>query len=141
MLSSFIALATTKTPAGTGLPLRDSHSIQARIAQSEAALASSRAWLLQILDGMWEEGAATGRVSFERRIQLRLAATYAIHQARGVVETCYADAGATAIFEANPFERRLRDMHAVAQQLQASEAHLQSVGQHFLGLKPSNRFI
>jgi alkylation response protein AidB-like acyl-CoA dehydrogenase len=140
-LTAFIALATRKTPSGTTLALRDSHWIQARIAQSEAALASSRAWLLQILEGMWEECTATGRVSFEHRVQLRLAATYAIHQARDVVEASYADAGATAIFESNPFERRLRDMHAVTQQLQSSAMHLQSAGQYYLGLKPSNRFI
>jgi alkylation response protein AidB-like acyl-CoA dehydrogenase len=138
---AFIALATKKTPAGTTLALRDSQWIQTRIAQSEAALASSRAWLLEILHGMWEECAASGSVSFERRVELRLAATYAIHQARDVVEASYADAGATAIFESNPFERRLRDMHAVTQQLQSSAMHLQSAGQYYLGLKPSNRFI
>ena len=74
-------------------------------------------------------------------MELRLAATYAIQEAREVVETSYADAGATAIFQANPFERRLRDVHAVSQQLQAGAMHLQSAGQHYLGLKPSNRFI
>ena len=141
-LGSFIELATKKTPAGTTLALRDSHWIQTRIAQSEAKISSSRAWILQILRAMWEESAASGRTaSFERRIELRLASTYAIHEAREVVEASYADAGATAIFEANPFERRLRDMHAVSQQLQAGVMHLQSVGQHYLGLKPSSRFI
>ncbi len=140
-LSAFIALATKKTPAGTTLALRDSHWIQTRIALSEAKLASSRAWILQILRAMWEECVDSGRASFERRVELRLAATYAIQEAREVVETSYADAGATAIFEANPFERRLRDMHAVSQQLQAGAMHLQSAGQHYLGLKPSNRFI
>ena len=83
----------------------------------------------------------SGRVSFEHRIQLRLAATYAIQEAREVVETAYIDAGATAIFESNPFERRMRDMHAVSQQIQSHPAHFQSVGQHYLGLKPSTRFI
>lgn len=140
-LTAFIALATRKTPAGTTLALRDSHWIQTRIAQSEAALSSSRAWLLQILEGMWQECTATGAVGFEHRIQLRLAATYAIHEAREVVDAAYADAGATAIFEGNPFERRLRDMHAVSQQLQSSAMHFQSAGQYYLGLKPSNRFI
>ena len=48
---------------------------------------------------------------------------------------------ATAIFEAQPFERRLRDMHAVAQQVQASAVHLQSAGQHLLGLQPPLRYI
>jgi alkylation response protein AidB-like acyl-CoA dehydrogenase len=140
-LAAFIALATKKTPAGTTLPLRDSHLIQTRIAQSEAKLASSRAWLLQILQAMWEECTASGTASFEQRVALRLASTYAIHEAREVVEAAYFDAGATAIFEGNPFERRMRDMHAVAQQLQSSVMHLQSAGQYYLGLKPSNRFI
>lgn len=140
-LSAFIALATKKTPAGTTLALRDSHWIQTRIALSEAKLASSRAWILQVLRAMWEECAESGKATFERRVELRLAATCAIQEAREVVETSYADAGATAIFEANPFERRLRDMHAVSQQVQAAATHLQSVGQHYLGLKPGSRFI
>ncbi len=44
--------------------------------------------------------------------------------------------GATAIFKNNPFERRFRDMHVVAQQVQGSVARMQSVGQHYLGLAP-----
>ena len=140
-LAAFIALAAKKTPAGTNLPLRDSHWIQTRVALSEARLASARAWLLQILRDMWDECAASGKVGFEHRIELRLASTYAIHEAREVVETSYTDAGATAIFEGNPFERRLRDMHAVSQQIQSTAAHFQSVGQHYLGLKPSVRFL
>ena len=140
-LTAFIALAMKKTPAGTNLPLRDSHWIQTRIALSEARLASARAWLLQILRDAWDECAASGKVGFEHRIELRLAATYAIQEAREVVEASYTDAGATAIFEGNPFERRLRDMHAVSQQLQSSAVHFQSVGQYYLGMKPSVRFI
>jgi alkylation response protein AidB-like acyl-CoA dehydrogenase len=140
-LDAFIALAKKKTPAGGQLALRDDHWIQSRIALSEARWGSARAWLLQILRDMREECTASGKIGFEHRIQLRLASTYAIHEAREVVEVSYADAGATAIFEGNPFERRLRDMHAVSQQLQSSHAHFQSVGQHYLGLKPSVRFI
>lgn len=140
-LDAFIALAKKKTPAGRQVLLRDDHWIQTRVALSEARLGSVRAWLLQILRDMWDQCTASGKIGFEHRIELRLAATHAIHEAREVVEICYADAGATAIFEANPFERRLRDMHAVSQQLQSSAVHLQSAGQHYLGLEPSVRFI
>jgi alkylation response protein AidB-like acyl-CoA dehydrogenase len=138
---AFLELATKKTPAGGTTMLRDNPVVQLRVAQSEARLGSARAWVLQILREMWAACAASGRVSFEHRIQLRLAATYAIQEAREVVETAYIDAGATAIFESNPFERRMRDMHAVSQQIQSHPAHFQSVGQHYLGLKPSTRFI
>ena len=37
------------------------------------------------------------------------------HQAREVVATAYGSAGSTAVFSENPFERRLRDIHAGAQ--------------------------
>jgi len=141
MLASFIELAKQKTPAGGQLPLRDDHRIQTRIALSEAKLASAGAWLQQILRAMREECAASGKIDFEQRIRLRLAATYAIHAALEVVEASYADAGATAIFQSNPFERRLRDMHAVSQQIQSSASHYESVGQHYLGMKPNLRFI
>jgi alkylation response protein AidB-like acyl-CoA dehydrogenase len=140
-LGAFVALARQKTPSGSGLMLRDNPVIQSRVAQSEARLAAARAWLLQILRDMWSECDATGKVDFEHRVRLRLASTYAIQEAREVVETAYIDAGATAIFEANPFERRLRDMHAASQQIQSSPAHFQSAGQHYLGLKPNSRFI
>ncbi len=141
MLTSFIELARKKTSAGGQLALRDDHRIQTRIALSEAKLGSAGAWLQQILREMRKECEATGKIAFEQRIRLRLAATHAIHVALEVVESSYADAGATAIFEANPFERRLRDMHAVSQQIQSSASHYQSVGQHYLGLQPNLRYL
>ena len=141
MLNAFTALAKKKAPAAATVPLKDDHWVQSRVAISEARLGSSRAWLLQTLQEMGETAARSGRLTFEQRVRLRLAATYAIHEARLVVEDCYADAGATAIFESNPYERRLRDMHAVSQQIQASSAHFQTVGQYFLGITPSTRFI
>jgi alkylation response protein AidB-like acyl-CoA dehydrogenase len=139
-LDAFIALAVKKTPSGTGNPLRDDQWIQSRIALSEAKLGSARAWIIAILREMWQE-AGTGHPSFDSRARMRLASTYAIHEAREVVHASYADAGATAIFEGGPFERRLRDINAVSQQIQANFAHLQSVGQYYLGLKPGLRYI
>ena len=58
-----------------------------------------------------------------------------------MVRDAYDDAGATAIFESHPFERRLRDMHAVTQQIQANPMHLQTAGQPYLGMKASTRFV
>ena len=50
----------------------------------------------------------------------------------------YHAAGATAIFEDNPFERRFRDIHAVIQQYQGRQAHFETVGQVLLGLGPES---
>jgi len=50
-------------------------------------------------------------------------------------------AGATAIFAANPFERRFRDINTVTQQVQARTTHFETVGAHLLGLSPPLRHI
>ena len=141
MLNSLIALANVKTPSGTGVMLRDNAVIQSRVAVSEARLRAMRAWLKQSLRESWDTCAVTGAHAFEHRVTMRLASTHAIGEAARVVEDAYADAGASAIFESNPFERRLRDMHAVTQQIQSNPMHLQTVGQHYLGMKASTRFI
>lgn len=140
-LDAFVALAKQKTPSGTPLALRDDSWVQVRIAQCEARLSSAQAWLLQLAREAWDECESKGEVGFELRVKLRLACTYAIHEARDVVDMAYAEAGTTAIFESNPFERRMRDMHTVAQQVQASVSHLQTAGQYILGAKPSTRFL
>ncbi len=72
---------------------------------------------------------------------IRLAATHAIQQAVTVVDFAYHAAGATAIFAANPFERRFRDMHTVAQQLQGRKAHFETVGQYLLDLEADMSFL
>ncbi|MBL8384226.1 MAG: hypothetical protein JNM90_14190 [Burkholderiales bacterium] len=141
MLDAFIELAGRKTPSSGSTLLRDSAVIQARVAVSEARIASMRAWLGQTLAASWHACAATGTHAYEHRVAMRLASTYAIGEAAKVARDTYADAGATAIFAANPFERRLRDMHAVTQQIQSNPLHLQSAGQHYLGMRPSTRFI
>jgi hypothetical protein len=52
----------------------------------------------------------------------------------------YHDAGSIAVFEENPFERRLRDIHTVSQQAQGRILHYETVGQILLGLPPENTF-
>jgi Acyl-CoA dehydrogenase, C-terminal domain. len=66
------------------------------------------------------------------RIALRIAATWTIHQSASVVDTAYHMAGATAVFAANKFERRFRDMHAIAQQIQARDTHYEDAGKAIL---------
>jgi alkylation response protein AidB-like acyl-CoA dehydrogenase len=73
-----------------------------------------------------------GTITEAHRIALRIAATWSIHQSAAVVDTAYHMAGATAVFNANPFERRFRDMHAIAQQIQGRDSHYEDVGKAIL---------
>jgi hypothetical protein len=72
---------------------------------------------------------------------IRLAATFAIHTSLEVVDILYQAAGATAIFDVNPFERRFRDIHSVAQQLQGRQQHFETVGQYLMGLEGDTSWL
>ena len=135
-LDAFIDLARDKIPRGARRTLRDDNVVQSQVAQSEARLRAARAFLLGSLEQIWRDVARSGRLTLDHNTTLRLASTWAIHQARDVVDTAYHAAGATAIFESNPFERRFRDVHTVIQQYQGRQAHFATVGQVVLGLQP-----
>jgi alkylation response protein AidB-like acyl-CoA dehydrogenase len=141
MLDTFVELAQDKTPRGHKGALRDNAVIQSQVARAEAALRSARAFLLGTLSGLWEEGGRVGHLTLEQRVLIRLAATHAIHQAKGVVDAAYHAAGSTAIFTGGDFERRFRDMHAVTQQIQGRQAHFETVGRFMLGLETDTTFL
>jgi alkylation response protein AidB-like acyl-CoA dehydrogenase len=132
-LDAFIALAREKTGFLMASPMRDNAAIQGQVAMNEVVLRSARLFLIDNLRAAHEDAAQRGEIAFDRRLAMRLGATYATHQAKDVVDACYYAAGATAIFESNPFERRFRDMHAVAQQSQARMMHMEAVGRTLLG--------
>ena len=135
-LDACVELARDKIPRGAKRTLRDNNVVQAQVSQSEARLCGARAFLLSSLDEIWREVSGRKRLTTDHNTTIRLASTWAIHQAREVVDMAYHAAGATAIFESNPFERRFRDIHTVIQQYQGRQAHFEAVGQALLGLEP-----
>jgi len=140
MLDAFIPLARKKTPSNA-IALRDDGWVQARLAQADAKISSAKAWLVSLLHEAWEECAAEGLVSLPLRIKLRQACTHQIDSARDAADILFQEAGATAIFRSNPFERRFRDVHTVSIQVQGSIARMQSAGQFYLGLTPAQLIL
>jgi indole-3-acetate monooxygenase len=138
VLDAFVELARDKIPRGAKRTLRDNNVIQAQVAQSEARISAARAFLLGALEDIWREAGRTGQLTLDHNATIRLASTWAIHQARDAIDTLYHAAGATAIFEENPFERRFRDIHTVVQQYQGRQVHFETVGQVLLGLGPES---
>jgi indole-3-acetate monooxygenase len=137
-LDAFLLLARDKIPRGAGRALRDNQVIQSQVAQAEAKLAAARAFLFAALAETTAAVARRRHLTLDQRMTIRLAATFAIHEARDAVDMAYHAAGATAIFAANPFERRFRDIHTVSQQLQGRAEHYETVGQYLLGLDPDS---
>jgi indole-3-acetate monooxygenase len=140
-LDAFIALAKEKSPSSAIRSLRDDNWIHARIGQADAKISAASAWLIQLLRDAWRECSTIGHISFPLRVKIRTACTHQINETRDAVDMIYLEAGATAIFRSNPFERRFRDMHTVSQQVQGSVARMQSVGQYYVGSSPQLRWL
>ncbi len=141
LLDDFVALATDKTPRGYSRTLRESAVTQSQVAQAEAKLGAARVYLLAALTEIWSAVGRTGALGLDQRVAIRLAASHAIRQAREVADFAYHAAGGTAVFTANAFERRFRDIHTVSQQLQGRDDHFESVGKFLLGLPPDTTFL
>ncbi|HUB14396.1 MAG TPA: acyl-CoA dehydrogenase family protein [Acetobacteraceae bacterium] len=141
VLTTFIDMAKTKAPAQSQTLLRDNAAVQHIVGYSDARVNAARGGLLRLLEQTWAAVAKTGELTLDQRIAIRQASTYAIHEAREVVTAIYHEAGSTAIFDNQPFERRLRDVNAVSQQLQGRRAHFETVGQHLLGLDINSRNV
>jgi indole-3-acetate monooxygenase len=131
-LDAAIDLARGKASFGLKA-MRENNAVQGAIGRLEGNLRAARAYLYATANEAWRDLTQTGNLSEEHRIALRLASTWTIHQAASVVDSAYHMAGATAVFRANKFERRFRDMHAIAQQVQARNNHYEDVGKAILG--------
>jgi len=141
MLEELKALAQNKKPSSTTRTLRDSPVMHHLIAENEAQLRSARAFVLETIRDAEAGIRETGALRSDDRVLMRLATTTAIKRAKEVAEFAYHEAGATAIFAANPFERRMRDIHAAAQQVQGRTGHIEVCGQYFLGMDPTARHL
>jgi indole-3-acetate monooxygenase len=140
-LDAFVALAAGKVPMARTTALRDNAVIQSQVALAEAKLGSARAFLVEVLAECWATVQRGDAPTLRQRAMLRLAGVHAAHQGKDVIDAVYHAAGATAIFEDNPFERRFRDIHAVTQQVQAHFANFEMVGQVLLGLPSPSKMI
>jgi alkylation response protein AidB-like acyl-CoA dehydrogenase len=131
MLDAATDLARGKTPQGLKA-MRDNNAVQGLIGRTEASLRAARAYLYTTAGEVWHDLSRGDTITEQHRIALRIAATWTIHQSAAVVDTAYHMAGATAVFSANKFERRFRDMHAIAQQIQARDTHYEDAGKAIL---------
>ena len=140
-LDCFLDVARNKVPRGLKSPLRDNAVVQSNLAQAEVNLRAARAFVLQSMAGIWKDLSAGNTITVEQRITIRMAATNAIHKAKDAVDFAYNAAGATAIFESHPLERRFRDIHTVTQQLQGRLSHFETVGAWMMGADADLTFV
>jgi indole-3-acetate monooxygenase len=130
-LDAAFDLARTKQPQGLGV-MRENNAVQSQIGRTEASWRAARAYLYSTAAEIWRDLERGVAYTEAHRIAMRIAATWTIHQAASVVDVAYHMSGATAVFASNPFERRFRDIHAIAQQIQARDIHYEDAGKAIL---------
>jgi alkylation response protein AidB-like acyl-CoA dehydrogenase len=130
-LDAAVELARKKQPQGLSV-MRENNAVQGLIGRTEATLRAARAYLYATAAEVWHDLSRGEPVTEAHRIALRIATTWTIHQSASVVDTAYHMTGATAVFASNPFERRFRDMHTIAQQIQARDTHYEDAGKVIL---------
>jgi alkylation response protein AidB-like acyl-CoA dehydrogenase len=133
-LDAAIELARSKQPQGLAA-MRENNAVQGLIGRTEATLRAARAYLYATAAEVWLDLSRGDPVTESHRIALRIATTWTIHQSASVVDAAYHMTGATAVFAANPFERRFRDMHTIAQQIQARDTHYEDAGKAILSAR------
>ncbi len=139
-MDAFLGLPREKTRRGAGKPMVENNVVQSHVAQCEASWRSARYFLHAAADEALATIEQRGEMDMDQRTRLRLASTWAIQSSREIVNTLFHDCGSMAVFEENPFERRLRDIDTVAQQGQGRILHYETVGQVMLGVAPENIF-
>jgi alkylation response protein AidB-like acyl-CoA dehydrogenase len=117
-INAFVGLITS--PGGAKAQLRDNEFTQAQLGQAEAQVLAARAFLFEAIGRAWESALQTRTVPSEQQRLISLATRHATITMAQVVEALWYAAGAAALFESNPLERRFRDAHAAGQRIAPS---------------------
>ena len=133
-LDDLVALAGAKVPTGGRRTLAERATVQAEVARAEAALRAAQALLDEAIGEAWERAVAERSVDARCRVGLRLAATHATTTGVQATETAYRLGGGSAIYDASPFQRRLRDAQVAAQHMLVAPATWELSGRLLLGL-------
>jgi alkylation response protein AidB-like acyl-CoA dehydrogenase len=136
-ISTLVDMASKKATSMSTELLRDRASVQARVAQADAAVSAARCYIIDSLGRLWTAICENDADPGKQLGQLRLAIPHAIHEAVRATDLVFHTAGTNAIYTANMLERQFRDIHVAAQHGAAFPIHYESAGKVLMGLRPS----
>jgi indole-3-acetate monooxygenase len=124
-----------KTPTGSRRKLAERPLVQLQLAQAEAGLGSSRAYVFDSVGRAWAAAERGEVLTLAQRARLRLAATSATLACAQVVDAMYGAGGGTSIYQSSPLQRRFRDIHAATQHVMVGLPTYELAGRVLLGLE------
>lgn len=140
-LDTFIQSASRKQRLGTSAAIRDREIVQSTIGRIGVEHRAARLLLIDAMGELMTAVDAGGDRLVRARAEFRAACAHAGETAVSIVGRLATDAGASAIYESNPLERAVRDVHAAVKHVAMNPSTYIVAGQLALGLRPgSDRF-
>lgn len=139
-IDELTTLARAKTPTGSRRVLAERAAAQSGLAEAEALLGASRAFLSDAVASAWAAAEAGDALPIAERARLRLAATHTARSCARAVDICYDLGGGSAIYESSPLQRHFRDMHTLTQHVMVGQQMYEVVGRIMLDL-PTDTFM
>jgi indole-3-acetate monooxygenase len=133
-MDAFAAIACTKSAAGSGGLLRERDSVQNMFGRAEARLHAGQAFLVAAMNALIAAIDVGGDELIRARAAFRAAGAHAAETAIDVVGMLASAAAASSIFESNPIERAIRDVHAATKHVAMSPNIFSVAGRIALGL-------
>jgi len=97
--------------------LAESAVFQDTLGEADATLRAARALFYTDLDAAWAMANRGEALSQLERARMRTMATHVAVAAARVVDIAYTAGGGSAVYEASPLQRRLRDIHTLTQHI------------------------
>ena len=107
-IDEVIAIAEAKVPQGSSRTLGQRPALHTAIAVADTEVRAARTLLYAEIDAAWDR-AQHDLATLETRRNLRTATTHAMQTSLRVIQSMNSAVGGSAIFEASPLQRHLRD--------------------------------
>ena len=133
-MDAFATIASTKSAAGSGGLLRESDTVQNMFGRTEARLQAGQAFLVAAMNRLMAAIDVGGDELIRARAAFRAAGAHAAETAIDVVGMLATAAASSSIFEVNPIERAIRDVHAATKHIAMNPNIFSVAGRLALGL-------
>ena len=130
------AIAGSRTPLLAGSALADDPLHQHDLAAADTGLRGARARLFEVADEVWDTAVAGDPLDLRQRAFVRATAVAVVRTAVDTVRTAITAGGGAAIYLDNPLQRRLRDIHTIAQHFIVRPDTLVHAGAVLAGREP-----
>jgi alkylation response protein AidB-like acyl-CoA dehydrogenase len=114
-LDDITVLAGDKVPLLSPVALGGNALFQFELATADTDVRAARSLLYEEAERVWAAAATGDPLTMEHRAQVRASAVWAVERAMSVVTAAYRAGGGTSLYSECPLQRRLRDIHALAQ--------------------------